>query len=154
MASNTKMGTTSNTAISTPTATTMKTKKNENKRSILCFGDSLTAGYHDVGRKFYPYASLLQKLLLNDDDMKDKIYNVDYCGQCGWTTEQMLNGANKNNQGKDVCGRDGGAGIIKRIESGNYDYVIILSGTNDLAFGDDENKISNNLIIDNNSMEC
>ena len=32
-------------------------------KNILCFGDSLTAGYYNEGEKFHPYSLKLEELL-------------------------------------------------------------------------------------------
>jgi hypothetical protein len=43
---------------------------------VLCFGDSLTAGYYDNGRRFHPYASEAMRLLG---------VKIDHVGLCGYT---------------------------------------------------------------------
>ena len=43
---------------------------------VLCFGDSLTAGYYDNGRRFHPYASEVMRLLA---------VKTDHVGLCGYT---------------------------------------------------------------------
>jgi len=59
---------------------TRKVGRIEQRKRILCFGDSLTAGYYAQGNRFHPYANLLKKLLGVE---------VDYIGLSGWTTRQM-----------------------------------------------------------------
>jgi lysophospholipase L1-like esterase len=43
---------------------------------VLCFGDSLTAGYYENGRRFHPYASEVMRLLG---------VKIDHVGLCGYT---------------------------------------------------------------------
>jgi hypothetical protein len=43
---------------------------------VLCFGDSLTAGYWENGRRFHPYASEATRLLG---------VKIDHVGLCGYT---------------------------------------------------------------------
>ena len=52
-------------------------------KNILCFGDSLTAGYYNGGNNFHPYANKLATLL-NDE------FNIDHIGLSGATIDDML----------------------------------------------------------------
>jgi lysophospholipase L1-like esterase len=50
--------------------------------SILCFGDSLTAGYFANGSEFHPYAGTLQRIL-------GRAALVEHCGLSGWTAKRQ-----------------------------------------------------------------
>ena len=116
-------------------------------KKILCYGDSLTAGYtmnvkkhYESGlyiQEYYPWADLLQKNL-----QKNRMrFSVDHVGMSGWTIKQMLDNSN-NIDNKDICGihHDGLNVLLKK---NNYDYCIIMVGTNDLT------NISSKQIFDN-----
>eukprot|EP01111_Echinosteliopsis_oligospora_P012846 TRINITY_DN4459_c0_g1_i1.p1 TRINITY_DN4459_c0_g1~~TRINITY_DN4459_c0_g1_i1.p1 ORF type:complete len:207 (-),score=34.08 TRINITY_DN4459_c0_g1_i1:132-752(-) len=80
---------------------------------ILCFGDSLTAGYYMKGHMFHPYTIKLQSLL-----NKDGNYQLENQGRSGEGTTKM-------------------AERLKLHLSNNpskYKYAIILGGTNDIGF--------------------
>ncbi|GAQ03721.1 hypothetical protein ALT_1042 [Aspergillus lentulus] len=93
--------------------------------SILCFGNSLTAGYYHFGCDYHPYALTL----------KDKL-------QAAFPTTTFT---------VDVDGLPGDLVIspvgtfLPRIQAkfdgSNYDWVIILGGTNDLGRGYPVSKI-------------
>lgn len=98
---------------------------------IFCLGDSITAGYTNKGKKYYPYSRYLE------DQLSNNYVEVDYCGMCGWTTKNFLKSRNKINQGRDYSGTDGGSGIVKRIqtrmnENDEYHHIIIQLGINDI----------------------
>ena len=65
-------------------------------KRVLAFGDSLTAGYVDMGMAFNPYAVRLSTLL--------EEVPVDHIGLSGWTVGQMLQNA-ENPKCIDVCDR-------------------------------------------------
>ncbi len=92
-------------------------------KNILCYGDSLTAGYNDDGKNFYPYSLFLKDLLINK-------YNVDYIGVSGAIVDEIL----KNIEGEitDITGI-GWNGLRKQLENKNYEYCILLIGSNDLS---------------------
>ena len=122
---------------------------------ILCFGDSLTAGYTSSG-KYTPYANYLKDLLSSNgnakriddsnsssssssssDDSEDKsCHLVDHIGNSGWTTLEMVLGS------EDVecidCFDEVHNGLAYRLQleeskGSPYDYVMILAGTNDIG---------------------
>ena len=61
-------------------------------KRILCYGDSLTAGFWAGGQKFEPYAFTLS------NSLKSLGLNVeiDHHGFSGWTTQQLLSGCEEN----------------------------------------------------------
>ncbi|KAG6018589.1 hypothetical protein E4U41_003757 [Claviceps citrina] len=83
---------------------------------ILCFGDSLTSGYHDFGINSHPYAIAFAAMLRAA--LPHMAFDVHHNGKPGdvgaWPAF--------NERLKQEC--------AKR----HYDWVIILAGTNDLAY--------------------
>ncbi|KAF6217628.1 hypothetical protein HO133_006730 [Letharia lupina] len=85
---------------------------------ILCFGDSLTAGYTSYGWEWYPYADHLRVALQHMLSTSD--IEVDVAGLSG---DQV--------QGS----------YLPRIEAKcantepPYDWIVVMGGTNDLAWG-------------------
>lgn len=101
-------------------------------KRILCYGDSLTAGTSPPDPTLSPYAPHLESLL------KEKGHNVviRHRGLPGWTSSEMVANAN-----------DGTAGISTAVKAGMpLALVIILAGTNDLAFTNDASTITNNIL--------
>ena len=90
---------------------------------ILALGDSLTAGYHDSGNSFSPWAPLLCKLL--------GVEAVDHVGYSGFTTGQILQ-AKDLPIVRDVVPREW-PGYCHQLSTHKYDVVLILVGTNDFA---------------------
>ena len=91
---------------------------------ILCFGDSLTAGYNKHGKNFYPYCSPLGNIL------------------------RYQSGLNIYTEAKGIVGEMAHKQMTHRLPMvlGNatmqYDWIMILGGTNDILhvknFGDDD----------------
>ena len=99
-------------------------------KRVLCYGDSLTAGYKEMGLSFHPYAWRLKALL-------GAGHEVEHVGLCGWTTLQMQ-GALDASGSEDVCGKNWGPGLRARLQDAArrgepFDVVCILAGTNDLG---------------------
>ena len=84
--------------------------------SVLCYGDSLTAGMHSNGGEFHPYARRLQRLLGGGAVCSD-------CGEPGACADALARSL-PGRLDKTVGGRP------KR-----WTHVAILAGTNDLRFG-------------------
>lgn len=92
---------------------------------VLCFGDSLTAGYTMSGCTFSPYANHLQASLehiLASSDIQIEVAGV---------------------SGDQVQGQ-----FLRRIRAKcqancepHYDWVIVMGGTNDLAWGQQPGQI-------------
>ncbi len=102
-------------------------------KSVLCYGDSLTAGYYRYGSEFYPYGDTLAKL---------SQAKVDVVGMSGWTSEEMVQSA-ETLHNEDVVGFTSD-GLLKLLKSNSYDIVCLMAGTNDLGTG-----VSSDDIIDN-----
>lgn len=98
-------------------------------KHILCYGDSLTAGFFNKGHSFEPYARTLCEKLA-DSGMACK---VSFCGFSGRTAEDMVQTA----AGSLSCVVGlRGKGLIRTLEEdGPFDLVLIMAGTNDLGFG-------------------
>lgn len=92
-------------------------------KNILCFGDSLTAGYNNNGKNFFPYPMTL-------DDLLGEEYNVDYIGISGVNIDEVLN--NLDNDINDITGICW-YGLRKQLSRKNYSYLILLIGSNDLC---------------------
>jgi lysophospholipase L1-like esterase len=108
--------------------------------NILCYGDSLTAGTSPPGWQEYPYAtSLERKLLLHFPSVQ-----VRHQGLPGWTANQMVQQSN---------GPQGLATLIQlqnqqqpSSSSSSLSIVIILAGTNDLAYTGDVDEIFQSIL--------
>lgn len=99
---------------------------------ILCFGDSLTAGFCFGGSKFFPYSSQLQSL-----------GKVCTNGMSGWTTKQMVDNCHKSTCADFL--QTQGKGLAVLLKDRKYDWVFILGGTNDLGMGVDNDDVFSNL---------
>ena len=110
-------------------------------RRILCFGDSLTAGYQLMGHLFTPYAAFLEKMLrekYSTASSTKKDFCVDHVGLSGWTVVDMANSLT-NTTAVDCVDRDWCGGLSSYLNAAaehspvKYDIVVILGGTNDLG---------------------
>ena len=109
-------------------------------RRILCYGDSLTAGFCQRGSKFVPYATTLQAKLAT---LGLQNVTIDHFGFSGWTTQQLL----KNIEADiltDFAGKTG-PGLSKAFRRQSYDLLILMAGTNDLGYGFTNQDITDNL---------
>mmetsp|Transcript_36523 Transcript_36523/g.113926 ORF Transcript_36523/g.113926 Transcript_36523/m.113926 type:complete len:231 (+) Transcript_36523:913-1605(+) len=111
---------------------TRKVGRIEQRKRILCFGDSLTAGYYAQGNRFHPYANLLKKLLGVE---------VDYIGLSGWTTRQMCDSKDSDSC-VDVVRRSW-RGLRAQLKRNRYTHCIILGGTNDVSASSPDMILSN-----------
>ena len=103
-------------------ATNSNTKLRRQHR-VLCYGDSLTAGTTCSDYVPYPYAPHLEAML------KDDRVVVRHVGLPGWTTASML---------EQIDGPAGLRTAVRAIQMQALSLVVILAGTNDLAYyGDD-----------------
>lgn len=103
---------------------------------ILCYGDSLTAGYTNGGAWFTPYASALSDALG---------CKVSHCGLSGHTAKQMLAEIHAARTSRDICGRSGSGLGWLLDHSERYDLVLLMAGTNDLGYGMPTETIVNNV---------
>jgi len=95
---------------------------------ILCFGDSLTAGFHAGGRAFEPYGNTLSDELRSSGSS----CRVSVCGLSGLTAGEMVQNMS-NPTVWDVVGQPG-QGLAVLLQS-SPDLVIIMAGTNDIGKG-------------------
>lgn len=105
------------------------------KNKIFCFGDSLTQGTSPPSFQEYPYSKHLEYTLnsiaINNDDQQTEQYMVRHYGKPGWTAKQLASSEGNLSP------------LLDRIQSSTNEYpsiVIILAGTNDLAYCSSENQ--------------
>mmetsp|Transcript_33273 Transcript_33273/g.73068 ORF Transcript_33273/g.73068 Transcript_33273/m.73068 type:complete len:209 (-) Transcript_33273:428-1054(-) len=92
---------------------------------ILCYGDSLTAGYisgSPITGVYAPYGPILSQHL--------KV-QCDSVGMSGWTTLQMCTHLTAE-FAKDVCG-ELHPGLKVLLTRQSYTHVLLMAGTNDLG---------------------
>mmetsp|Transcript_10573 Transcript_10573/g.12112 ORF Transcript_10573/g.12112 Transcript_10573/m.12112 type:complete len:236 (-) Transcript_10573:56-763(-) len=95
---------------------------------VFCYGDSLTTGTSPPQNKEYPYAKHLQEKLRTMPGLESS--RVGWKGYPGWTSSQLLNSSPLPSLLDDV-----------HSKIGALDVVIILAGSNDLAYGTDSQEI-------------
>ncbi|MCJ1285515.1 hypothetical protein MMC26_004855 [Xylographa opegraphella] len=101
------------------------------KLKILCFGDSLTAGYSMYGMKFYPYADQLQRVL--QEAFPATAIEILVDGMSGAQVREQYSGRLNR-----AC---------RAATDEPYDWVVILGGTNDLGLGKQPEEIYNALRV-------
>jgi len=99
-------------------------------RRILCYGDSLTAGFFAGGHKFDPYGRTMSEALA----AAGISCQVTVCGHSGATSREMLEASDSQSQLVDALGCRGDA-LSQILDRRFYDLVIIMSGTNDMGLG-------------------
>jgi len=107
------------------------------RATILCYGDSLTAGFTTPFDEFEPWAPILADRLGVE---------CNHVGLSGWTTDQMLMYIDDSSPNKaDALGlRRPGLNVLLRAAP-KPSHVILMAGTNDL-FRSPAEKIAANLI--------
>jgi len=97
---------------------------------ILCYGDSLTAGFCQGGRQYQPYAASLAEAMM----MGGAACEVGVCGLVGHTARSMINELSSSFC-RDITGRPG-KGLSRILdEETPIDLVLLMVGTNDLGQG-------------------
>ncbi|KAM5344487.1 hypothetical protein ACJ41O_013023 [Fusarium nematophilum] len=87
----------------------------DNSLRILCFGDSLTQGYHNYGLGESPYSETLETKL--KDAFPDREISIRTSGVAGDVASFTLFKRR----------------LTEELEADTYDWVILLGGTNDLG---------------------
>jgi lysophospholipase L1-like esterase len=129
---------------SSSTTMTMTTAAQESPSSrsrvhrIICYGDSLTAGTSPPGAEYYPYAPYLEQAL-KARGLENVV--VRHRGLPGWTTPQMLTELDGERTGL----RSAILGAIKQDPEAGVSLVILLAGTNDLAYHYSADQIAANV---------
>lgn len=100
-------------------------------RRILCYGDSLTAGFCDSGMSFEPYGRTLADFLGKAGIASE----VSVCGLSGRTAEEMIS-QKDSAVFTDCAGVDHvGKGLARILNDDSaFNVAVILVGTNDLGF--------------------
>jgi len=110
------------------TAPDMQTQVSSKPWRILCYGDSLTAGFYDNGKHFSPYGDALQEKLNSIGFQCD----VSICGLSGYRTDEMIRELHSP-VCQDHFGKLG-KGLAHILDNeGQFDLVILMAGTNDFA---------------------
>ena len=104
------------------------------KRKVLCYGDSLTAGYCEYGSVFTPYGDMITRL----SDVE--VLSV---GMSGWTTGEMVDAAAY--KCNEDCVGHVGDGLQRLLKDNSFDVVCLMAGTNDLGTGVELEEIVSNL---------
>ena len=108
----------------TPTTPHVVNLHDPSKIRILCFGDSLTAGYNSHGKNYYPYCSRLQKVLNYRSSIP--VY-TETKGVVGEMTHKQMTSR---------------LPLVLGNTTYDYDWILILGGTNDILhvknFADDQ----------------
>jgi GDSL-like Lipase/Acylhydrolase family len=114
-------------AAAAPTTTAASSPKKTLHR-ILAYGDSLTAG--TSGPNLFPYAQYLQSALSmqHRGDNDNTIVVVRHRGLPGWTTQGMLDALDDPQRGLRSA-------VNAVQDDPPLSLVILLAGTNDLAYG-------------------
>mmetsp|Transcript_40022 Transcript_40022/g.127342 ORF Transcript_40022/g.127342 Transcript_40022/m.127342 type:complete len:367 (-) Transcript_40022:294-1394(-) len=97
------------------------------RHRILAYGDSLTAGFHNNGIHFAPYAETLVKHLRGDAAAE-----IWVCGLSGITAKKMSECMDVANI-CDFVGRKGEGLRHALSEHGPFSLALIMAGTNDLG---------------------
>lgn len=94
---------------------------------ILCYGDSNSVGFRGAGQTLLPYGQDLAEALR----VAGFPCEVTSCGLCGFTSEELVNEI-RAPYIQDKTGNSG-VGLAHLLQEGEFDLVIIMAGTNDLA---------------------
>jgi len=103
---------------------------------VLAFGDSLTAGTSPPDYNLFPYSNYLEdRLKLPPYELSSPVI-VRHKGLPGWTASQLL----------EYALLDGGLeSIIDRIQNPPLSLILLLAGSNDLAYETSADKIFNSI---------
>lgn len=96
---------------------------------VLCFGDSLTAGYTNWGISFFPYGDTLR------DDLRSALPSTDVQVDVEGFSGDQVRGAFLRRLQR-AC---------EKAKAAPYDWIIVLGGTNDLGWGQQPDAIYENL---------
>eukprot|EP00416_Gambierdiscus_australes_P042987 CAMPEP_0171118724 /NCGR_PEP_ID=MMETSP0766_2-20121228/95401_1 /TAXON_ID=439317 /ORGANISM="Gambierdiscus australes, Strain CAWD 149" /LENGTH=436 /DNA_ID=CAMNT_0011581329 /DNA_START=1 /DNA_END=1312 /DNA_ORIENTATION=- len=98
------------------------------RHQLLCYGDSLTAGFYAGGRAFEPYAQTLAEVLAAAGSATE----IRACGHSGHSAGEMVKNLESNHV-QDVAMRHGKG--LRRILADEPlpELVLIMAGTNDLG---------------------
>lgn len=142
-------------------------RRGRRRHRILCYGDSLTAGFQSVRVETFPYAPYLRAALAqNGNNYDDGMVDVEWIGLPGWTAGRMvlhkdddevglqnrIRAYNKEHwQRQQEQQQQKQTATTTTTTSDDYYYhypvslVILLAGTNDLGHGDDAPTITNHV---------
>ncbi|KAL9605345.1 MAG: hypothetical protein Q9179_001473 [Wetmoreana sp. 5 TL-2023] len=103
------------------TDTNSPTNRGLKSLRILCFGDSLTAGYSGYGYFHYPYAKQIRERL--KEALPTTELTVDVSGLSG---DRVIDGLFLRRI----------QGMCEKAKDAPYDWILILGGTNDLGWSE------------------
>jgi len=128
-------------------------------RRIFCFGDSLTAGTSPPNHELFPYAKHLEEAINSrnsvDADVDvdvdidididiDKTVQVRWKGYPGWTAPALLSNGGLSDflaKAKAAQQQQENNGSQEQQPQPAIDLVVVLAGTNDLAYATDGREI-------------
>merc|ERR1712136_727632 len=105
-----------------------ETHESRSSFKILCFGDSITAGFHSGGRRFEPYGRTMGAEMRASGCDVSVLVN----GLSGLTAREMV--AKARHPAVPDCTGKVGKGLDVLLNR-KPDLVIIMAGTNDLGMG-------------------
>jgi len=105
---------------------------------VLCYGDSLTVGFHDGGRQYEPYGKTMAEAL---SAAAGTAVEVLVCGHSGHTAQEMVADLDASTV-EDVGGLLS-KGLRRALTDASSlpDLVVIMTGTNDLGSGSKPNAV-------------
>mmetsp|Transcript_19016 Transcript_19016/g.34362 ORF Transcript_19016/g.34362 Transcript_19016/m.34362 type:complete len:358 (-) Transcript_19016:43-1116(-) len=104
------------------------------QKRLLCYGDSLTAGFCMGGARFEPYGKTLGSALTKAG-VPSEVWS---CGLCAFTALDMVAEINSEQTRPDAA-MQVGQGLARLLDTTDPlpDLVLIMAGTNDLRKGAD-----------------
>jgi len=122
-------------------AASADTKRRGGLSRILCYGDSLTVGFHKGGDAFEPYGYTMTNAL---GGLGIEGSTVRVMGLSGKTARECVQGL-QSRAIMDIVGQSGKGLSYLLAEEGSFDLAIIMLGTNDIGKGYSVGEIISNI---------